>query len=164
MRIENSTLHDVGFISQLYKAAIEYQKRNGYNLWPEFSREMIESEIKQKRNWKIVEGNTIACVFSVLESDPTIWEERNSDPAIYLHRIATNTAFKGRGLIKVVRDWAIQHAKDNNKKYVRMDTWGNNLTMRNYYIQNGFEYIGQCFPKSGYHYGGPELSLLQIEV
>jgi GNAT superfamily N-acetyltransferase len=159
MHIQNSTLHDVDLIIQLYNAAVEYQKRNGYNLWPDFPREMIEKEIAGKRNWKILEGGKIACVFSVLESDPTIWEERNN-----LHRIATNPEFKGRGLIKIVRDWAIQHARQNNKKYVRMDTWGNNLTMRNYYIQNGFEYIGQCFPQSGYHYGGPELSLLQIEV
>jgi hypothetical protein len=165
MQIENCSPEDVDFILYLNKKAIGYQRSKGYNLWPVFERSYIEKEVREKTSWKITDGNKIACTFSVLYSDPVIWQERNSDPAVYLHRIATNPEYKGKQLITIVRDWAIEHAKQLNKKFVRMDTWGNNIRMREYYVQHGFQYLGQSFLKEEEeHYGGKELSLLQIEV
>jgi ribosomal protein S18 acetylase RimI-like enzyme len=168
MKITNSSIQDIETIFQLFSHAIDYQKKNGYDLWPQFSRDLIENEINQKRHWKITEGNVIACIFSVMYNDPVIWGEKDKDPAVYLHRIAINPAFKGKGIMKVIRDWAFEHARENNKKYVRMDTWGNNETIRNYYIKCGFNYIGrrQLINTRGLpeHYGGSVLSLFENEV
>lgn len=165
MVVKPCSISDIDFILYLNKEAIAYQRSKGYNLWPVFERSLIETELKENRSWKLIDGEIIACTFSVLYSDPLIWQERNSDPAVYLHRIAVNPCYKGRQLITVVRDWAILHAKEMNKRFVRMDTWGNNLNMREYYIRHGFSYLGQSFlKKEEEHYGGKELSLLQIEV
>lgn len=168
MQISNSNINDIDLIFHLFNEAIAYQKRNGYQLWPVFERALIETEIKEKRHWKITENEKVACVFSVMYNDPVIWGEMDKDPSVYLHRIATHPEFKGKGIVKVIKDWAMVHAKENNKKYLRMDTWGNNETIRSYYIKCGFIYIGQQqltktegLPE---HYGGNLLSLFQNEV
>jgi RimJ/RimL family protein N-acetyltransferase len=159
---------DLDTIFQLFSHAIHYQEKNGFQLWPQFSREMIENEIKEKRHWKILENEKAVCVFSVMYNDPVIWGEMDKDPSVYLHRIAINPEFKGKRIMTVIKHWALLHAKKMRKKYLRMDTWGNNETLRNYYIKCGFNYIGQQqltrtegLPE---HYGGNLLSLFQNEV
>jgi GNAT superfamily N-acetyltransferase len=169
LKFMNSDLQDMDNIFSLFDSAIAYQQKHGYDLWPQFSRNMIENEIAEKRHWKIMDGDTIACIFSVQYNDPVIWgEECDKDPSVYLHRTAINPAYKGRGIMRLIKDWAITHARELGKKYVRMDTWGNNISIRNYYIQCGFPYIGQQqlgqvegLPS---HYGGTLLSLFEIEV
>ena len=167
--IINSTAADMEIIFRLFDFAIEYQKKNGYDLWPQFSREIIETEIKEQRHWKIVHNTSIACIFSVLYNDSIIWgTEKDKDPAIYLHRITTAPSFKGMGIMSIIKEWAIGHARSNQKRFVRMDTWGNNENLRKYYIACGFNYIGQqhLIQAEGFpaHYGGPVLSLFEIEV
>ncbi|MGZ4038811.1 MAG: hypothetical protein ACXVPQ_13355 [Bacteroidia bacterium] len=93
MEICNSLPEDIPVIFSFYNAAINYQRRKGYNLWPVFEKALIEKEIAEKRHWKIMEDTTIVCLFSVMYSDPVIWgEEKNKEPAVYLHRIAVNPA------------------------------------------------------------------------
>jgi len=168
LQIINSELKDLDFIFQLFDSAIQYQKNNGYELWPEFSQELIANEIKENRHWKIVHNGTIVCVFSIMYNDPVIWKEKDIDPSVYLHRIAINPLFKGKRIMNVIRNWSIEHAKNKHKTFVRMDTWGNNESLRKYYINCGFNYIGQQqlqetdgIPN---HYGGNFLSLFEIEV
>ncbi len=169
MQIINSTSQDIDFIFHLFDCAIAYQTKKGYQLWPQFARELIELEIDEKRHWKIVENGVIVCIFSVMYSDPVIWGPiKNEDPALYLHRITINPDFKGKEMMTVIREWAINQARIENKKFLRMDTWGTNETLRNYYIKSGFNYIGQQYltVEDGEepHYGGSELSLFEIEV
>lgn len=168
LHIVNSEPADLDFIFHLFSSAIAYQQKNGYELWPQFSRELIETEIAEKRHWKIMHGTTTVCILSVLYNDPLIWKEKNNDPAVYLHRIAVNPAYKGKGIMRFIRQWALHHAAETNKKYVRMDTWGHNETLRNYYIRCGFDYIGQQYLEEVEglpgHYGGSVLSLFELNV
>ncbi len=168
MEIINSSISDLETTFRLFDHAITYQKRNGYQLWPQFSRDMIIAEIKEKRHWKIIDNGQIICVFSVMYNDPVIWGEMDKDPSVYLHRIAVNPEFKGKRIMTIIKHWATLHAIEMGKRYLRMDTWGENETLRNYYIKCGFHYIGQqhlTTPEgSPEHYGGNLLSLFQNEV
>ena len=169
LNFHNSQISDLPIIFKLFESAIAYQQKNGFELWPNFSDELILSEIRENKHWKITEGNDIVCIFSVMYNDPVIWgEEKNLDAAVYLHRIAVNPEHKGKSMMRIIKDWAIEHAKQNNKRFVRMDTWGNNEHLRNYYIQCGFNYIGQQYLKNTeglpQHYGGSVLSLFEIAV
>jgi hypothetical protein len=165
----NSNPEDLNMIFRYFDSAIEYQQKNGYDLWPKFSEELILQEISEGRHWKILKSEETVCIFSVIYSDPVIWgPEKNRDPSVYLHRIAINPAFKGNNIMQVIKDWATRHARMNGKMHVRMDTWGKNENLRNYYIKCGFRYIGQQYLRETKglpaHYGGSELSLFEIEV
>ena len=122
MEIKNSQMEDLNKIFDLYKIATDFQKMKSVVPWPEFDQELVKKEISEKRQWKIVIDNQIACIWATTENDPQIWEERNEDPAIYIHRISTHPDFKGRGLVNEIVTWSRDFAKEKNKKYVRMDT------------------------------------------
>ena len=96
MKIKNSSIEDINNIFELYKIATDLQIAKSVVNWPEFDRTLIENEISENRQWKLVIDNTIACVWATTENDPEIWGKRNDDPAIYIHRISTHPEFRGR--------------------------------------------------------------------
>ena len=142
MEILNSTPRDTETIFELYKLATEYQRANGYNEWKEFAPELIAAEISEKRHWKIVIDNSIACIFSVFYNDPLLWGELDNEYSIYIHRIATNPLFKGKGMTHLIIDWAKTHAGETGRKFIRMDTWADNKNLTEYYIKCGFNIVG----------------------
>lgn len=101
MHIENSTINDLDEIFRLYAIASEYQKsKKTVVVWPIFERQLVETEIAENRQWKLLIGEEIACVWATTFSDEQIWEERNADAAIYIHRIATNPKFRVKILFR----------------------------------------------------------------
>jgi hypothetical protein len=127
MKINNCTIEDVDEIFGLYKIATDFQKTRFISHWPEFEKQMVQTEIAENRQWKLIINEKIACVWATTFSDPQIWEERNNDPAMYIHRIATNPGFRGQNLVSEIVDWARIYGKENKKRFIRMDTTGENL-------------------------------------
>jgi RimJ/RimL family protein N-acetyltransferase len=167
-QIQNSNSNDTDEIFRLYKIATDFQKTRFTSHWPEFDRELIETEILENRQWKIVAEGKIACVWATTFNDPQIWEERNEDSAVYIHRIATNPDFRGQNLVGKIVEWAKNYAKENQKKYIRMDTVGYNLGLINYYTRCGFDFLGLLKLKNTgglpAHYENATVSLFEIEV
>jgi ribosomal protein S18 acetylase RimI-like enzyme len=142
MTIINSTAEDIDLIFNLYDAGTAYQKTVAKRHWLGFERSLVENEIKEGRQFKIVVDGQIACVFAITFTDPFIWAEKDKDPAIYIHRIATNPSFRGNGYVKHIVEWARKFAKENQKHFIRMDTGSGNDKLNNYYISCGFNYLG----------------------
>ena len=168
MQIVNCVLADQKVIFDLYDQAIEFQKTKSDKHWPKFDAALGENEIREKRLWKIVADNKIACLFSVTYTDPLIWKEKNAEPAMYIHRIVANPLFRGHGFIKIIVEWARAHARDTGKKVIRMDTWGDNQKLIDYYASCGFIFLGVTtatvtkeLPK---HYIGTTLALFEIKL
>lgn len=143
MKILTSDTHDLAVIFRLYDLATEYQKRIfPDNTWPEFKKSLIETEISEERQFKLVIEEQIACVWAIAFDDPYIWEERNRDPSLYIHRIATHPDFRGLGFVSKIVDWAKEYASFHGKNFIRMDTCGNNQKLIGYYTKSGFDFLG----------------------
>ncbi|QED37588.1 GNAT family N-acetyltransferase [Antarcticibacterium arcticum] len=169
MKIENSTINDLEEIFRLYKEATGFQKiRFPENQWPEFDRELIVKELEENRQFKIVIDNRIACIWAVTFSDAEIWEEKNSDPAIYIHRIATNQQFRGQNFVKMIVGWAKEFANQHHKKFIRLDTCGNNLKLISHYQKAGFNFLGIKKLKDSKglpaHYENADVCYFEIEL
>ncbi|HEY8562880.1 MAG TPA: GNAT family N-acetyltransferase [Pyrinomonadaceae bacterium] len=168
MEFLNSAIGDLDEIFRLYEAAIEFQKTKFHRAWLPFDRALIEREIAEKRNWKIVIDQRIACIFSVAFEDPFIWKEKSVDPAIYIHRIVTNPEFRGARFVPKITAWAREYAPRVGKKYIRMDTWGDNRKLIDYYTDCGFEFLGVVAPTPSAdlpkHYDGITLGLFEIKL
>jgi RimJ/RimL family protein N-acetyltransferase len=168
MKFLNSTIEDFDEILRLYDLAIEFQKTVFDKTWLPFDRKMLETEITEKRHWKILLDDQIACIFSIAFSDPLIWKEKNDAPAIYIHRIVTNPDFRGHKFVPKIVDWAHEYTRSIGKKYIRMDTWGDNQKLIDYYINCGFEFLGVVTPtrtaELPKHYEGITLSLFEINI
>lgn len=168
MKIINSTKDDLNAIFNLYDAAIAYQKKVFHKHWQGFDVSLVEKEINEYRQYKIVEGDTIVCIFAIAFSDAYIWGEKDKAPSVYIHRIVTNPLFRGKSYVKSIIEWAVQYGKNNGKEYVRMDTWGDNQKLIDYYSKCGFTFLGltdkicdESLPK---HYQGIQLSLFEIAI
>jgi GNAT superfamily N-acetyltransferase len=168
MEIKNCKEEDINEIFSLYRIATDFQKTRFTSHWPEFERSLVETEIAENRQWKIVIDSKIACVWATTFNDPQIWEDRNNDPAIYIHRIATSHEFRGLNLVGQIVEWAEQHALDHNKKFIRMDTVGDNPGLIGYYSKCGFDFLGLLKLKDTEglptHYENATVSLFQIKL
>ena len=168
MQIINSTADDLSAIFNLYEAAIAFQKTIFYKHWQGFEESLILKEISEGRQFKIMIDDTIVCIFATTFNDDTIWGKMDASPSVYIHRIVTNPAFRGNNYVKTIIDWATNYGKQRGKQFVRMDTWGDNLKLIDYYQKCGFTFIGlskkianDTLPK---HYQGIQLSLFEIEI
>lgn len=169
MIISNSTLDDIPEIFRLYDLATDYQK-NAFpgNIWPEFDQDFIATEVIENRQFKIVIDDKIACIWAITYNDEQIWEERENNDAIYLHRIATNPDFRGNNFVQLIADWSKDFAKKENKKFVRMDTCGQNDRLINHYKSCGFNFLGMKKLKNSSelqaHYHDTDVCFFEIEI
>lgn len=168
MEIRNAGPGDIETLFSLYDAAIEFQKTVFDKHWLGFDRDLVNTEIAERRLWKLTEDDAVACIWSVAYSDPMIWGENSGDSAMYIHRIVTNPNFRGRGYVRVITGWAIAHARGSGLRFVRMDTWGDNQKLLEYYQSCGFAFKGLVTPTPSEtlpkHYEGISLSLFEIDL
>jgi ribosomal protein S18 acetylase RimI-like enzyme len=140
-KIVNTSMEDLGFSYWLFEQAIEYQKKNKYNVWKGYDKEVLQADVQHKRQYKITDGQHILCIFSVCMRDPVIWREKDQGDAIYLHRVVVNPHFKGHKQFARILGWAIDFAKDKGVKFIRMDTWADNPNIIDYYKNFGFKFL-----------------------
>lgn len=169
MIITNSSLNDIPEIFRLYKLATDYQKiKFPGNQWPEFDKDFITAEVVENRQFKLLIENKIACIWAITYSDPQIWEDSENEPAIYIHRIATNPEFRGNNFVQEIVDWAKKYAKKQNKMFIRMDTCGKNERLINHYQNCGFKFLGMKKLKNSFglpsHYHNAEVCFFEIEL
>lgn len=169
MTIETSGLEDIQEIFRLYKLATDYQKiKFRGNIWPAFEQDLIKTEIKENRQFKIIIDGQISCVWAITFNDAQIWEEKDKNDSIFIHRIATNPDFRGHHFVKIIVEWAKNYTKENSRKFVRMDTCGQNDQLINHYKNCGFDFLGmkklQNFSELPSHYHNADVCFFEIEL
>ena len=141
IKISNTSICDIKRVLYLFDEAIKINGRNGYKVWDSIDKEALQNDINKKLQFKLETDIDILCIFSIQYSDPYIWRDRDKNDAIYLHRIVVDPKFKGLKLFKKVLIWAIEFAKQNNRKFIRMDTWADNYQLIEYYKSFGFSFV-----------------------
>ena len=161
---------DIDEVFRLYRLAAAYQAAipGATVVWPDFERTIVAQELAEGRQWKLLLGEVIACVWAITFDDPQIWGVKNADPAVYIHRIATNPDFRGQGFFAEIVQWAQAYARRHQKKFVRLDTVGENHGLIAHYTACGFTYLGlvaltdtASLPA---HYHGATVSLFELPV
>lgn len=167
IEVKNSLLSDFDTIFKFYDIAVAHQKKVFHKHWQGFSAELVETDIAENRQYKILVDGVVACVFAVTFNDQLIWGDRDHE-AIYIHRIVSHPDFRGQSFVKKIISWAKQYATAHQIKYIRMDTWADNKKLLDYYTSCGFDDVGVVtmaktdgLPR---HYEGISLSLFEIEV
>lgn len=168
MQITLSNTEDIPQIFKLYDEAIAYQKLIKGNVWKGFEVSLIEHEIAEKRHYIIKDGEDIACTFVLSFDDELIWKEANKDKAVYIHRVAVNPKFRGKGYITIIINWLKSKAKELGIDYIRLDTESGNDKIKNYYLSCGLIFKGstQIDWEEGMpaHYKNATLILFEIKL
>ena len=141
-KIEYCLMNDADSILSLYQSARDLQTSKGMVVWPIFEKSFIEKEINELRQWKLVIEDVIVCNWATTFSDKEIWDEKDKNDSIYIHRIATNPAFRGNRYIHKIVKWAREYAKQKEKQFVRLYTLGNNTKLIQHYTSAGFKFLG----------------------
>jgi ribosomal protein S18 acetylase RimI-like enzyme len=142
MNVRNCQLADLPPIIRLYQAARELQTERNMVVWPDFPASFIEAEIMEQRQWKIQVGDEMVCNWAITFSDRDIWEDRDKDDSIFIHRICTHPKYRGNRYIDTIVAWAKKYALQHGKSYVRLDTLGNNTNLIKHYTSAGFDFLG----------------------
>lgn len=168
LELLNCSKEDIPSIMSIYEQAREYMQTKNQVVWPHFPFSMLEADLAEGHLWKILINDEIACIWSTTFSDPNIWEEKNIDPSIYIHRIATVPKFRGNDLVQSIVNWAKVYARINQKKYIRMDTVGDNKSLIAHYKKMGFNFLEykslkntECLPD---HYKRGPVCFFQITL
>ena len=168
MHIINCVKDDIEEIFRLYAVATKYQKERYSMHWPAFDYKMVEDEIAENRQWKLMIDGKIACVWATTFTDPLIWEEKNIDPSVYIHRIATNENYRGKNFVVNIVEWAKKYAVGNDKQFVRLDTTGLNERLIAHYTKCGFTFLKLTKLKDTNglpaHYHNADVSLFELEA
>ena len=143
MTIKNVTASDIEKIFAFYKIASNYQReKKTVIVWPDFDREMVINEIAENRQFKLLVNNEVVCIWAITFSDEQIWEDSNTDSAIYIHRIAVNPNFRGNNYIATITNWAKEYALKKEIQFIRLDTLGENKNLITHYKNAGFHFLG----------------------
>lgn len=140
-KIIPATSADLDIVLRLFESAIQYQKANNYIGWKSMDKNFIETDIQQGLLYKVLLEERVLGIFCVCFVDTLIWREKEKGDAIYLHRIVLNREYSGAKIFRTVLHWAINYARKNDLKYVRMDTWAENSKLIDYYKKYGFRFI-----------------------
>lgn len=132
---------DLKTIYWLFDEAIAYQKNKDYPVWPDYDKDTLDQDIALHRQFKILIDGHIAAIFTILDSDPIVWRERNEDPSVYLHRVVVNPKYKGQKLFGDILSWTVSRAKNLDINLIRMDTWADNPNLVSYYKLFGFKIV-----------------------
>jgi ribosomal protein S18 acetylase RimI-like enzyme len=168
--IRQSRPEDIDEIFRLYRLASDYQRsKKTVVVWPEFDRGLVEKEIEEGRQWKIVVEKQTACVWAITYSDEQIWEGKSDDAAIYIHRIATNPDFRSQHFVFAIVDWAKEFARNTGKRFIRLDTLGNNTRLIQHYENAGFNFLGffelsNTSDLPGHYQSGEPACLFEIDL
>ncbi|UVI27591.1 GNAT family N-acetyltransferase [Paenibacillus spongiae] len=94
------------------------------------------------------EGDTLAGMMMLLpepsEWDRQLWGEEGHEGAIYLHRLAINRDYAGRGLGRDMMQWAEQGIRFPGKDRIRLDCIADNPALNDFYTRIGYEFMGQA--------------------
>ena len=116
--------------------------------------------------------NRIPCVLDDVEFEPLqtyfVNPEFISVPSNVSFPFVSNPNFRGKGLVKIIVEWSKNYATENGKKFVRMDTVGENLKLIEHYTACGFDFLGlsQLTNTDGLpqHYHNAVVSLFELKV
>jgi ribosomal protein S18 acetylase RimI-like enzyme len=166
--IEHSAETNIEAFEGYWNAALAYQRANALPLWPDFPSAAIREEIRLGLHFRVVSGDSVLGFFSLALADPVIWEEMETGDAIYIHRMCVNPDSRGKRLASHVLGWACFHCVSINRNFIRMDTWGSNKTLIEYYQKCGFKVFKYrrlgLMPALPAHYSNIELVMFQNEA
>jgi len=171
VEIVNTVPEDLSAIYALFDSAISYQKENNFPVWNGYDRALINREIADGTQYKIVIDGQIAGIFSAGDAGPLeteLWKERTAEKSLYLNRIVTSPDFKGHRLFSRILDWAEIFAEEHGYHYARLDTWADNPHLIRYYGSFGFANLGLVQTSDSadlpFQYRGLTLLIMEKEI
>jgi GNAT superfamily N-acetyltransferase len=137
---------DAETVSSILVEASNWLQGRGIDQWrPEwYPTDKVARMIQRHEVYLALAGDEFVGTFRIQWSDNVIWgSDSGSVGAAYVHGITVRRAWSGRGIGPRLLKWAEEDASRCGKSLLRLDCWAGNDRLRRYYLDNGFEFIGE---------------------
>ena len=138
-------------ILELVKACAKHMEKKGIFQWNEIypSRAAFEKDISRKELFVLKsENNIIGCITITPLMDeeyiPVKWLTPNKN-IIYIHRLAVQPEYHGKGHAQQLMHFAENYARDKRYISIRLDTFGQNKRNQRFYKQRGYKKLEKIY-------------------
>jgi GNAT superfamily N-acetyltransferase len=142
INIRRATTSDTASVASVLNEAATWLNESGMPLWKgdELLPERIAGDVTAGLFFVAeVAGEIVGTVKFQLE-DELFWPDCPRGAAAYIHRLAVKRAFAKRGISTTLLAWAVNHAKELGRRYLRLDTEASRLRLRAVYERFGFQH------------------------
>jgi protein-tyrosine phosphatase len=141
LRVRLATRSDVDPLLDLLAGGARYALANGVDMWPErFADELLTGDIERAALHVVHVDDVLVATFTHTFSDPPVWEV-DDGRASYVHRLAVNDAWRGRGFGNQLLGRAGETGRACGRELLRLDTLHENARLRAWYESIGFTHV-----------------------
>jgi len=144
MKIERASNIDLEKMYAITKSCGKQMIEKGIFQWNEFypSKEVLQKDIELQQIWKLTESNSVVGIIVLTEIEDKEYKNvkwiTENNKNLYIHRLAIEPIFQGKGYAQALMTFAEDYARKNNYKSVRLDTFSQNKRNQNFYEQRNY--------------------------
>lgn len=165
MNIQKAALKDLDNLFSITQNCGKHMIENGIFQWDKNypTKEVLKKDIELQQIWKLGTKNNITGIIVLTEIEDSEYKLINwsttSNNNLYIHRLAIDPIYQGKGHAQKLMDFAEDYAVKNKYTSIRLDTFSQNkrnqrfYEKRNYvkldsiYLPNQSEHPFYCYEK-----------------
>ncbi len=137
---------ETAIVKSILNERVSWLQERGSDQWSTHTRwePELTRAVEQGLTWLLWQDlHTAVGTITISErGDPDFWtEEERQTPAFYISKLATRISARGRGLGSLMLDHAMNQARLNGKREIRIDVWKTATQLHRYYEQLGWSYL-----------------------
>ena len=155
LKIRKTQKSDVPSLMAVFDEARKTIKALGIDQWQNGypSADVIFDDIEKSQSYCVEIDGEICATFAIIRfGEPTYdsiyggkWLTCDEKGYLAIHRVAISVKYRGRGISTAIIDFAIDLARELDKKSLRIDTHQGNIVMRKMLEKHDFSYCGLIY-------------------
>ncbi|MFO7674605.1 MAG: GNAT family N-acetyltransferase [Lutibacter sp.] len=154
MLIKKASKQDLDQLLTVVKSCGKNMIDQGIFQWNEEypKREDLLEDIELQELWKLEDKNSIIGLIVLTENEDAEYQDvkwlTKNHKNLYIHRLAVDPKFQGKGYAQKLMDFAEKYALENGYNSIRLDTFSENKRNLKFYEQRNYVKLESIyFPK-----------------
>ena len=154
MLIKKASKQDLDQLLTVVKSCGQNLIDQGIFQWNEEypKREDLLEDIELQELWKLEDKNSIIGLIVLTENEDAEYQDvkwlTRNHKNLYIHRLAVDPKFQGKGYAQKLMDFAEKYARENGYNSIRLDTFSENKRNLQFYEQRNYIKLESIyFPK-----------------
>lgn len=147
MEVKIAPIHEteLDYFLEILRSIANWLISNGNDMW---SLEGLEREAFLEANpgaelYICKNGSDPIGAFMLKDENRFWWPEIEGEDTFFLKKFGIAEGYRGTGVSSMVMDRIKALAKERNKKFIRIEFYGDRGYLRRFYEANGFEFVRQ---------------------
>jgi GNAT superfamily N-acetyltransferase len=131
---------DAPMVEEMLVEAARWVDALGVVMWDqgELVRDQIQDGVMAGQFFLADVDSVPAGVVRFQLEDRLFWPDLAADDSAFIHRLVVRRRFKGQGVSTALLQWAVDHARDSGRRYLRLDCDASRAKLRAVYEDFGF--------------------------